>query len=126
MNDAPNNPAAAQDPASMSEEQILQAIRSGIQDNQIMIFMKGTPDFPMCGFSGRAVEILKSFGVPFAAMNILVDPRIRNILSGVSNWPTIPQIFLGGEFIGGCDILVELHEKGELEPMIRQAAGSSA
>lgn len=109
-----------QDPAAMTEDEILQAIQDGISQNEIMIFMKGTPDFPMCGFSGRSVEILKSLQKPFAAMNVLVDPRIRQVLSAHSNWPTIPQIFFNGEFVGGCDILVELHQKGELQGMLGQ------
>lgn len=115
-----------QDPTGMSEQQILDQIRKGISDNKVMIFMKGTPDLPMCGFSGRAVEILKSYKVPFGAVNVLADPRIRQVLSSYSNWPTIPQIFVNGTFIGGCDILVEMHEKGELEPLFHGAAQGQA
>ena len=77
--------------------------------------MKGTPDQPMCGFSARTVAILQSVGRPFAAVNILPDPRIRQELSAVSNWPTIPQLFIDGEFVGGCDIVTEMYESGELQ-----------
>jgi monothiol glutaredoxin len=76
--------------------------------------MKGTPEQPMCGFSARTVAILQSVGRPFAAVNILPDPRIRQELSAVSNWPTIPQLFIDGEFVGGCDIVTEMYESGEL------------
>lgn len=110
----------------MTEDEILSAVKDSISQNEIMIFMKGTPDFPQCGFSGRSVEILKSLQKPFAAMNVLADPRIRQTLSAESNWPTIPQIFFKGEFIGGCDILVELHEKGELSGMLQQEAEQNA
>ena len=78
----------------------------------------------MCGFSGRTAAILRSLGVEFGAMNILNDPRVRQVLSGRSNWPTIPQVFVGGEFVGGCDIVVELYANGELEPMVRKAVES--
>ena len=102
----------------MSEDvsiQIREAIQSAISENPVILFMKGTPDQPMCGFSARTVAILQSLGKPFAAVNILPDPRIRQELSGVSNWPTIPQLFIDGEFVGGCDIVTEMYESGELQ-----------
>ena len=102
----------------MSEDvsiQIREAIQSAISENPVILFMKGTPDQPMCGFSARTVAILQSVGKPFAAVNILPDPRIRQELSGVSNWPTIPQLFIDGEFVGGCDIVTEMYESGELQ-----------
>jgi monothiol glutaredoxin len=95
--------------------QIREAIQSAISENPVILFMKGTPDQPMCGFSARTVAILQSVGTPFAAVNILPDPRIRHELSGVSNWPTIPQLFIDGELVGGCDIVTEMYESGELQ-----------
>ena len=89
-------------------------IKEAIDENDVILFMKGTPDQPMCGFSARTVAILQSMGRPFAAVNILPDPRIRQELSAVSNWPTIPQLFIDGEFVGGCDIVTEMYESGEL------------
>ncbi len=90
-------------------------IQQAIGENDVILFMKGTPDQPMCGFSARTVAILQSVGRPFAAVNILPDPRIRQELSAVSNWPTIPQLFIDGEFVGGCDIVTEMYESGELQ-----------
>ena len=95
--------------------QIREAIQSAISENPVILFMKGTPNQPMCGFSARTVAILQSVGKPFAAVNILPDPRIRQELSGLSNWPTIPQLFIDGEFVGGCDIVTEMYESGELQ-----------
>jgi monothiol glutaredoxin len=89
-------------------------IQTAIDENDVILFMKGTPDQPMCGFSARTVAILQSVGKPFAAVNILPDPRIRQELSAVSNWPTIPQLFIDGDFVGGCDIVTEMYESGEL------------
>jgi monothiol glutaredoxin len=89
-------------------------IQTAIDENPVILFMKGTPEQPMCGFSARTVAILQSVGRPFAAVNILPDPRIRQELSAVSNWPTIPQLFVDGEFVGGCDIVTEMYESGEL------------
>ena len=102
----------------MSDEKtnpIREAIQSAIAENPVILFMKGTPDQPMCGFSARTVAILQSVGTPFAAVNILPDPRIRQELSALSNWPTIPQLFIDGEFVGGCDIVTEMYESGELQ-----------
>jgi monothiol glutaredoxin len=89
-------------------------IQTAIDENPVILFMKGTPDQPMCGFSARTVAILQSVGKPFAAVNILPDPRIRQELSAVSKWPTIPQLFIDGDFVGGCDIVTEMYETGEL------------
>jgi monothiol glutaredoxin len=102
----------------MTEEMsnpLREQIQSAIDENPVILFMKGTPDQPMCGFSARTVAILQSVGQPFAAVNILPDPRIRQELSAVSNWPTIPQLFIDGEFVGGCDIVTEMYESGELQ-----------
>jgi monothiol glutaredoxin len=90
-------------------------IQTAIAENPVLLFMKGTPDQPMCGFSARTVAILQSVGQPFAAVNVLPDPRIRQELSALSNWPTIPQLFIDGELVGGCDIVTEMYESGELQ-----------
>ena len=90
-------------------------IQTAIEENPVLLFMKGTPEQPMCGFSARTVAILQSVGQPFAAVNVLPDPRIRQELSTISNWPTIPQLFVDGELVGGCDIVTEMYESGELQ-----------
>ncbi len=98
----------------MSENPMRDAIQSAISENPVILFMKGTPDQPACGFSARTVAMLQSLGQPFAAVDILPDPRIRQELSALSNWPTIPQLFVDGELVGGCDIVSEMYESGEL------------
>src|SRR5436190_9608858 len=90
-------------------------IQNAISENPVLLFMKGTPDAPACGFSARTVTMLQSLGRPFAAVNVLPDPRIRQELSAVSNWPTIPQLFVDGELVGGCDIVTEMYQSGELQ-----------
>src|SRR5579871_4658069 len=89
-------------------------IQKAIDTNPVLLFMKGTPEQPMCGFSARTTAILQSLGRPFAAVDILPDPRIRQELSAISNWPTIPQLFVDGELVGGCDIVSEMYQSGEL------------
>ena len=91
------------------------AIQSAITENRVILFMKGTPEAPACGFSARTVAILQSLEQPFAAVDILPDPRIRQELSSLSNWPTIPQLFVDGELVGGCDIVSEMYQSGELQ-----------
>ncbi len=98
----------------MSETQIRDAIQEAIRDNEVILFMKGTPQQPMCGFSARTVAALQEMQTPFAAVDILPDPRVRQELSGLSGWPTIPQLFVKGELVGGCDIVIEMYESGEL------------
>ncbi|WP_372790970.1 Grx4 family monothiol glutaredoxin [Paraconexibacter sp.] len=98
----------------MSDNPIRDAIAEAISDNPVILFMKGTPEAPACGFSARTVGALQALGAPFAAVDILPDPRIRQELSAISQWPTIPQLFVGGELIGGCDIVTEMYETGEL------------
>ena len=93
---------------------IRDAIAEAIRDNQTILFMKGTPEAPACGFSARTVAALQALDAPFAAVDILPDPRIRQELSAISNWPTIPQLFFDGELVGGCDIVLEMFESGEL------------
>jgi monothiol glutaredoxin len=101
---------------------IREAIKGAISENPVILFMKGTPDAPGCGFSARVSAILESLDQPFAAVDVLPDPRIRQELSALSNWPTIPQLFLDGELVGGCDIISEMYESGELQ----QALGVEA
>ena len=96
------------------EEQIRQALSDAITQNEVILFMKGTPEQPMCGFSARTVDALQSLKIGFAAVDVLPDPRIRQELSALSNWPTIPQLFIKGELIGGSDIVLEMHHNGEL------------
>lgn len=98
----------------MSDNPIREAIAEAIRDNPTILFMKGTPDAPACGFSARTVGALQTLDAPFAAVDILPDPRIRQELSALSNWPTIPQLFVNGELVGGCDIVLEMFESGEL------------
>jgi monothiol glutaredoxin len=94
--------------------ELTDAIQNAIDENPVILFMKGTPEAPACGFSARAVGCLQAVGTPFAAVDILPDPRIRQELSGISNWPTIPQLFVNGELLGGSDIILEMYESGEL------------
>jgi monothiol glutaredoxin len=111
MTDQPSNP--------MRDE-----IQKAISENPVLLFMKGTPEQPACGFSARTVAILQSLGRPFAAVNVLPDPRIRQELSALSNWPTIPQLFVEGELVGGCDIVTEMYESGELHETLGLDSGA--
>ena len=106
----------------VTDEQIREEIEKTIQQNRIMLFMKGTPDMPRCGFSARTVQCLSEAGAEFAAIDILPDPRIRQQLAAISGWPTIPQLFVDGELVGGCDITMELHESGELAKIVKSPA----
>ena len=94
------------------------AITSAIADNPVILFMKGNPDAPACGFSARTVAVLNQIDTAFAAVDILPDPRIRQELSAVSGWPTIPQLFVDGELVGGADIVAEMYESGELQQLL--------
>ena len=98
----------------MSENQMRDAIEAAITENPVILFMKGTPEAPACGFSARTVAILKALDTKFAAVDVLPDARIRQELTALSDWPTIPQLFVAGELIGGCDIVTEMYESGEL------------
>ena len=89
-------------------------IKQDIADNSVVLFMKGTPVFPQCGFSARVVQILTQLGVKFKGIDVLADPAIRQGIKEFSNWPTIPQLYVKGEFVGGCDIVSEMYENGEL------------
>ena len=97
---------------------IRDAISEAIGEHEVILFMKGTPEQPRCGFSARTVAALDSLGASFAAVDILPDPRIRQELSAISNWPTIPQLFVKGELVGGCDIVTEMYESGELAQVL--------
>ena len=102
----------------MSENAIREALQEAIRDHEVILFMKGTPEQPRCGFSARTVAALDSLGATFAAVDVLPDPRIRQELSALSNWPTIPQLFVKGELIGGADIVAEMYESGELAEVL--------
>jgi monothiol glutaredoxin len=98
----------------MTNQEIRDFLQNAVDENPVMLFMKGTPDQPRCGFSMRTSQILNALGVKYAAMDILPDPRIREELSAISGWPTIPQLFINGQLVGGCDIVTEMYESGEL------------
>lgn len=104
---------------------VMERIKQYIESSPIVIFMKGTPEFPQCGFSMRASQALAACGVPFAHVDILADPEIRQNLPRYSNWPTFPQIFINGELIGGCDIALEMYQSGELQKLARAAVEAS-
>jgi len=93
-------------------------IRQQVTENDIVLYMKGTPQFPQCGFSGKSVQLLKACGAEFKGVDVLADQEIRDGVKRFSNWPTIPQLYVRGEFIGGCDIITELYEKGELQKLV--------
>lgn len=110
----------------MSDENpIREAIRQAIADHEVILFMKGTPEQPRCGFSARAVGCLEALGVPFAAVDILPDPRIRQELSAITDWPTTPQLIVNGELLGGSDIMLEMYESGELAEALGVSGGAA-
>ena len=96
-------------------------IQKTIDENMIVLYMKGTKEMPMCGFSNTVVQVMNSYGIPYVDVNILTDPEIREKLSEISNWPTIPQLFIDGELVGGCDITLELHQSGKLKELLDSA-----
>ena len=108
--------AVPQKEANMSIEQF---IDNEVKSNDVVLFMKGTPQFPQCGFSGQVVQILSHMGVKFKGVNVLEDPALRQGIKEFANWPTIPQLYVKGEFIGGCDIVREMYESGELEELMK-------
>ena len=97
-------------------------IQRDITDHPVMLYMKGTAMFPQCGFSARVVQILNHLGVPFATANVLEDAALRDGIKQFSSWPTIPQLYVGGEFVGGCDIITEMFQSGELESLLKEKA----
>jgi monothiol glutaredoxin len=109
---------------SMSEE-VIATIKEQIEANPILLYMKGSPGAPQCGFSAQTVQCLISCGERFAYVDILSNPEIRATLPGYANWPTFPQLYLEGELIGGCDIITEMFESGELEPLVKKAAATA-
>jgi monothiol glutaredoxin len=100
---------------------VLKAIEQEVRDNPVVIYMKGTPAFPMCGFSAATVEVLNQLGVKYKAIDVLAEGDKREGVKQFTNWPTIPQVFVGGKFVGGCDVVRELHARGELAPLVRAA-----
>ena len=101
-------------------------IQSAINSSKIVLFMKGNRSFPQCGFSAATVEVFEQLGVPYETVDVLQDMEIREGIKRYSNWPTIPQVYINGKFVGGCDIVREMHENGELEPMVKQALSAAA
>jgi len=99
---------------------VFERIESDIKANPVVLYMKGTPVFPQCGFSARVVQILSHLQVPFKGVNVLEDPEIREGIKAYTNWPTIPQLYVGGEFVGGCDIIMEMFQAGELQGLLKE------
>lgn len=106
--------------------EIHETIRDQIAANPVLLYMKGSPDQPQCGFSAQATQVLMACGERFAYIDILANPEIRANLPQVSDWPTFPQLFISGELVGGCDIIVEMYQAGELQPMIKEAAQTTS
>jgi monothiol glutaredoxin len=103
----------------MSDATVTERIKDDISSNDVVLYMKGTPVFPMCGFSAAVVQVLTHIGVKFKGVNVLEDPSIRQGIKDFSNWPTIPQLYVKGEFVGGCDIIREMYQTGELQEMLQ-------
>jgi len=112
------------DDASQGAEEVIATIKEQIESNPILLYMKGSPAAPQCGFSAQTVQCLIACGERFAYVDILSNPEIRATLPGYANWPTFPQLYVNGELIGGCDIVTEMFESGELEPLIKEASAS--
>ncbi|XOV89564.1 MAG: Grx4 family monothiol glutaredoxin [Pseudomonadota bacterium] len=104
---------------------IMESIKEQIESHKILLYMKGSPDAPQCGFSAQASQMLMACGERFAYIDILANPEIRSNLPQYSNWPTFPQLFIDGELVGGCDIITEMYQSGELLPMVKAAAASA-
>ncbi|MFV1993000.1 MAG: Grx4 family monothiol glutaredoxin [Acidiferrobacterales bacterium] len=100
---------------------IKDTISEQVNNNKVMLYMKGTPQFPQCGFSGKAIQILQACGTEFGSADVLADPDIRQGIKDFSNWPTVPQLYVNGQFVGGCDIMIEMYENGELQKVINGA-----
>ncbi|MDO8827918.1 MULTISPECIES: Grx4 family monothiol glutaredoxin [Methylophaga] len=101
---------------------IMERIKQAIESNPVILFMKGTPEFPQCGFSSRSSQALTACGAEFAYVNVLADPEVRENLHRYADWPTFPQLYINGELVGGCDIIMELYENGELKQMVEAAS----
>lgn len=104
----------------MSDKKIFELLAKEISENDVVLYMKGTADFPQCGFSSMVVSILQSLNVKFKDVNILTSPELRQGIKDYSDWPTIPQLYIAGEFVGGCDIVREMYENGELSTLIKK------
>ena len=104
---------------------VMERIDAAVKENPVVIFMKGSPQLPQCGYSSRAAQALAACGVPFAHVNVLADAEIFQNLPRYANWPTFPQIYINGELIGGCDITLELYQKGELQKMVKEAVAGA-
>ncbi|HEY2105315.1 MAG TPA: Grx4 family monothiol glutaredoxin [Candidatus Binataceae bacterium] len=102
----------------MAQDDVTERIQNAVANNKIMIFMKGTASFPQCGFSAATVGVFQELGVPFETADVLSDPELRDAIKRYSNWPTIPQVFIGGKFVGGCDIVREMYESGDLRSLL--------
>jgi monothiol glutaredoxin len=109
----------SEEQAEMSNP-VFERIESEIKENPVVLYMKGTPVFPQCGFSARVVQILSHVGVPFKGVNVLEDMELREGIKAYANWPTIPQLYVKGEFVGGCDIIMEMFQAGELQQMLKE------
>ena len=103
----------------MSDPTVFTRIRQDIKDNDVVLYMKGTPVFPQCGFSAAVVQVLTNVGVKFKGINVLTDPELRDGIKQFASWPTIPQLYVKGEFVGGCDIVREMFESGELQGLLK-------
>jgi monothiol glutaredoxin len=99
----------------------LDTIKNQIESNKVVLYMKGDKQSPQCGFSSRVVQILNSYDVPYETVDVLLDPEVRQGIKDFANWPTIPQLYVNGQFVGGCDICIEMDEKGDLETLIKEA-----
>ncbi|AUN32088.1 Grx4 family monothiol glutaredoxin [Niveispirillum cyanobacteriorum] len=108
------------------DQTVAERIKRDIADNDVVLYMKGTPVFPQCGFSAAVVQVLSHLGVKFKGIDILVDPALRQGIKEFTNWPTIPQLYVKGEFVGGCDIVREMYEAGELQDLLREKGVATA
>lgn len=108
------------------DDTLRQRIQSIVDGSKVVLFMKGTKNFPQCGFSAQVVEVLKRTGADFSTVNILAEPEIRAGMKEYANWPTFPQLYVDGRFVGGCDIVTDMYQSGELQPIIDKATGKSA
>ncbi len=110
----------------MNKEEILKTIDREVKANKIVMYVKGTKDSPQCGFSAATIALFNKIGKPFETIDVLSNPDRRSYVPEYSNWPTFPQIFIDGKFVGGCDIVQEMHDQGELEPLVKRAFGGAA
>ena len=103
-------------------QEMLDQIEEAVKKVPVLLFMKGTPTFPQCGFSAKTLQVLESYGVPFRTVDVLANPLVREGVKQYASWPTVPQLYVDGEFVGGCDIVYEMHESGELGPVLENGA----